>query len=124
MTDSAEQGCAALERSLIDLAVESWRFCRLFGRALEKLDAGMANRYVNQLRYFRNRLEEALEQAGFRLIDLEGQPYDPGIAASPVNLEEFGADEELVVDQMIEPIIMGVDGLRKQGTTVLRRAER
>lgn len=123
MTESAEQSSAALEQSLIGLAVESWRFHRLFSRALEKLDAGVSNRYVNQLRYFRNKLEESLEQAGLSLIDLEGQLFDPGMAASAVNLGDFPAGDALIVDQMIEPIIMGRDGLRKEGTILLRRAE-
>lgn len=50
--NSADQ----LERSLIDIAVESWRFSRLFGRVVNKLDAGEAGRYVNQLRYFHKRV--------------------------------------------------------------------
>lgn len=31
---------AQLEQSLIDIAVESWRFSRLFARVVNKLDAG------------------------------------------------------------------------------------
>jgi hypothetical protein len=41
-----------LEDSLIDMAVESWRFSRLFARVMNKLDAGEAARYANQVRYF------------------------------------------------------------------------
>lgn len=111
-----------LERSLIDIAVESWRFSRLFARIVNKLDAGEAGRYVNQLRYFQKKVEESLDAAGLKLVNVEGQPFDPGMAASAVNGGDFGPDDALLVDQMLEPIIMGPEGLKKQGTVMLRKA--
>ena len=112
-----------LEQSLIDMAVESWRFSRLFGKVVSKLDVGEAGRYTNQLRYFQRRVEEGLESNGLKLVHVEGQPYDAGMAASALNVGDFGPDDTLVVDQMLEPIIMGSDGLRKQGTVMLRKVE-
>jgi hypothetical protein len=35
-----------LEQSLIDIAVESWRFSRLFEKVVSKLDAGESGRYI------------------------------------------------------------------------------
>lgn len=113
---------ATLEHSLIEMAVENWRLCRLFDRVLAKLDAGEARRYASQLRYFQKRVEENLIAAGLRTIDLEGQPFNPGVAASALNLGDFGPDDELLVDQMVEPIIMGPEGVKKQGTIMLRKA--
>lgn len=110
------------ERSLIDIAVESWRFSRLFARVVNKLDAGEAGRYANQLRYFQKKVEENLDAAGLKLVNVEGQPFDPGMAASAVNSGDFGPDDVLLIDQMLEPIIMGPDGLKKQGTVMLRKA--
>ena len=78
------------ERSLIDIAVESWRFSRLFARVVNKLDAGEAGRYANQLRYFQKKVEENLDAAGLKLVNVEGQPFDPGMAASAVNSGDFG----------------------------------
>ena len=110
-----------MEQSLIEMAVESWRFARLFSRVVSKLDAGESSRYVNQLRYFQKKLEESLDANGMKLVNVEGQPYDPGMAASALNVGDFGPDDELLVDQMVEPIIMGPEGLRKQGTVMLRK---
>jgi len=115
-------GSEKIEQSLIDMAVESWRFSRLFGKVVSKLDAGESNRYVNQLRYFQRKVEENLEASGLRLVNVEGQPFDAGIAASALNLGDFGPDDVLFVEQMLEPIIMGPSGLRKQGTVMLRKA--
>ena len=113
-----------LEQSLIDIAVESWRFSRLFGKVVSKLDVGESGRYANQLRYFQKKLEETLESSGLRLVNVEGQPYDAGMAASALNIGDFGPDDMLLVDQMIEPIIMGSIGLRRQGTVMLRKSQR
>ena len=93
-------GSEQLERSLIDIAVESWRFARLFGRLVSKLDAGEGSRYVNQLRYFQKKLEDSLEASGMKIVNVEGQPFDPGIAASAINIGDFGPDDVLLVDQM------------------------
>lgn len=112
-----------LEQSLIDVAVESWRFSRLFGKVVNKLDAGEAGRYLSQLRYFQKKVEDNLASNDLRLVNVEGHPFDPGMAASALNLGDFGPDDVLLVDQMVEPIIMGLDGLRKQGTVMLKKVE-
>lgn len=121
MSAEREDAAKRLEQSLIELAVETWRLARLFARAAERLDAGESGRYVNQLRYFQKKTEEILGTNGLRLVSLEGQPFDPGMAASPLNLGDFEPDDVLLVDQMVEPIIMGPDGLKKQGTLMLRK---
>ena len=110
-----------LERSLIDIAYECWRFSRLFSRVVNKLDAGESGRYISQLRYFQKKVEESLDASGLKLVNVEGQPFDPGMAASALNIGDFGPDDQLLVDQMVEPIIMGTEGLKKQGTMILRK---
>lgn len=112
-----------IERALIEVAVESWKFSRIFARVINKLDAGESARYVNQLRYFQKKVEQNLDAAGLKLVNVEGHPFDPGMAASPLNIEDFGPEEVLLVDQMVEPIIMGPDGLKKQGTVMLRKVQ-
>lgn len=112
-----------LEQSLIDLAIDGWRFARIFGKVVGKLDVGESGRYLNQARYFQKKVEEALDANGLKLVNVEGHPYDAGMAASALNLGDFGPDDVLVVDQMVEPIIMGPTGLRKQGTVMLRKVE-
>ena len=117
------EGSEQMEQSLIDIAVESWRFSRLFGKVVGKLDAGESGRYINQIRYFQKKVEESLDSNGLKLVNVEGQPYDAGMAASALNLGDFGPDDVLLVEQMLEPIIMGPKGLRKQGTVMLRKVE-
>lgn len=121
--NQAIEGKYQMEQSLIDIAVESWRFSRLFGKVVSKLDAGESGRYINQLRYFQKKVEENLGSTGLKLVNVEGQPYDVGMAASALNLSDFGPEDVLLVDQMLEPIIMGPTGLRRQGTVMLRKVE-
>ena len=112
-----------LTQTIVSMAVESWRFGRVFDRLLTKLDAGEQNRYKSQFRWFIKKVEEALEQAELRIVNVEGQPFDPGMAAPPLNIEEFDTKDALMVDQMLEPIIMGKEGLVKTGTVTLRKVE-
>jgi hypothetical protein len=116
MTDSRER------KALVEMAVESWRFSRVFGRALARLDAGEKARFESQLRWYMKRLSEMLDEAGLRLVNVENQPFDPGAAVTPLNLADFAADEALVIDQMLEPIIMGEAELVRAGTVLLRKA--
>jgi hypothetical protein len=121
MSDSGTESASATD-GLIELAVDSWRLSRLLLRVLAKLDAGEAGRYHSQLRYHVKRLEDTLKASGLTLVNLEGQPYDTGVAATALNIADFGADDVLVVDQMVEPIIMSASGVRRTGTLMLRKA--
>jgi len=117
-TENTESSATA---ALIDLAVDSWKFAKLFARVISKLDAGEQSRYANQMRFFQKRVESAAEAAGARIVSIEGQPFEPGMAASPLNLEDFEEGDKLYVDQMLEPIVMGSDGVLRTGTMMLRK---
>jgi hypothetical protein len=110
------------DSALLDLALESWRFQKLFMRALAKLDAGETARFANQHRYFVRRIEECLAAVGLRLVTLEGESYLTGAAVNALNLADFGPEDDLVVDQMVEPIVMNAGGLLRAGTVMLRKA--
>ena len=112
-----------LVQALIKMAVESWRISRVFDRMMMKLDAGEQTRYKSQFRWFIKKVEESLEHAGMHIVNVEGHSFDPGMAAIPLNIEEFESNDALIVDQMLEPIIMGSEGLVKTGTVTLRKVE-
>ena len=112
-----------LTTSLLEIAIESWRFSRLCDRLLLKLDPVEQGRYRGQFRWFQRKLEGSLTDAGMQIVNVEGHAFDPGMAATPLNIEEFGSDDALVVDQMLEPIIMGRDGVVRTGTVTLTKVE-
>jgi len=119
-----DDGENAERKVLIDISIEGWRFTKVFSRLLDKLDASDVTRYANQARYFQKKIDDGLSAFGLRILTLEGQPYDPGMAVSALNIGDFGPDDFLVVDQMVEPIVIGPEGLVRGGTVMLAKAER
>ena len=113
---------AIVTDALVALTIDSWRFAKSFARLVSKVDVSESVRYESQYRYYMKRLAESLSAAGLRVVNVEGHAYDPGSAVTPLNLSDFDADDLLVVEQMIEPIIMGPDALVRQGTVMLRKA--
>ena len=112
-----------MRQPLLEIVIESWRLAKLFQRVISKLDGAESNRYVNQIRYFQKRVDETLSLLDLRLVSLEGYPYDLGMAATPLNIADFGPDDTLVVDQMVEPVLMGPEGVVKSGTILLKRVD-
>ena len=108
---------------VINLAIESWRFAKVFERVLTQLNIDEPKRYTSQLRWFVKKTEESLEDVGLRVVNVEGHPYDPGMAATPVNIRDFDADDSLEVNLMLEPIIMEGTVLVKPGKVTLRKIE-
>ena len=108
---------------IINIAIEAWRFRRVSNRLINKLDSAEQQRYQNQLRWFEKKLEEFLAEVGWQIVDIEGQAFDPGMAATPLNIEDFDAEDSLIVDQMLEPIIMSSEGLVRTGTVMLKKEE-
>lgn len=119
-------GCETelLTKSIMDMAVEAWRFRRVFELALEKLDAGDRARYRSQFSWFLKKVRAAMENAGLRAVDLQGQPFDVGMAVTPLNLEDFAPGEALFVEQMPEPVVMDGDAVVRTGTVILGRVPR
>jgi hypothetical protein len=69
-------------------------------------------------------MEEALNSVELRIVNIEGQPFEPGMAVTPLNVAEFDADDTLNVEQMIEPLIIDEEGLVvKMGTVTLRKVK-
>ena len=113
-----------LHDSLVSIASELFRFQRVFEKAVSKLDVDEQNKYMSQYAWFAKRVMKAMENANLKLINVEGQFYDPGMAITPLNLEDFDVDDMLYVSQMMEPIIMEGDTVIKTGTALLGRVEK
>ena len=107
--------------AIVKLAAESWRFIRVFERAVSGLDEYEAARCRGSADAFRKRIEEALAAANMRVVGIAGTAFDPGIAATPLNIEDFGPGDELEIDTMIEPIIMRGGELVRMGSVTLRK---
>lgn len=113
-----------LENSLVSIASETYRVEKVFERVMKSLPPEEQSKYMSQFSWFSKKVSRALNEAGLRVVNLEGSIYDPGMAIAPLNLDDFEIEDTLVVEQMIEPIIMQEDAVRKIGTAVLGRIEK
>ena len=120
---ASETSTDAHKEAVINLATESWRLAKVFELAITQLNVDKPRRYTSRIEWFIKKAEESLEKTGLRIVNLEGHPYDPGMAAAPVNLEEFDVDDSLEVSLMVEPIIMDGTVLVKRGKVSLRRVK-
>ncbi len=120
---TAEENIEEHKKAIINLAIESWRFARTYERVVTRLNTQQTQRYTRQLEQFIQKAEESLEEVDLRVVNVEGYPYDPGMAATPLNIEDFEPEDQLIVDKMLEPIIMEGTVLAKTGTVTLRRVE-
>ena len=110
-----------LKKNLAGIASELFRFQQVFTKAVNKLEVEEQNKYNRQYAWFSKKVRKALEDSGLRVVGMDGQPYDPGMAATPLNLEDFEPDDVLYVEQTIEPIIMEGDVVIRTGTVLLGR---
>lgn len=110
-----------LKNNLVSIASELFRFQRVFIKAIGKLEVDEQAKYNSQYAWFSKKVLKALDDSGLRVISVDGQPYDPGMAVTPLNLEDFEADDVLYVEQTMEPIIMEGDTVIKTGTVLLGR---
>ena len=112
-----------LIKSIVDIVGETFRFKRVFARAISKLEADDQKKYDSQFAWFTKRVDKAAQNAGLSILDLSGQLYDPGMAVTALNIDDFDVNDELFVEQMMEPIIMKDDKVQKTGTVILGRVE-
>ena len=117
------QDYTRLQNSLVTIASELYRFQSVFEKAISKLELDERNKYMSQYSWFSKKVFKAFDEAGLKLISLDGQLYDTGMAVTPLNIDDFEIDDQLYVAQTIEPIVMSEERVFKTGTVLLGRIE-
>lgn len=111
----------AMVRAVVALACESWRVMSTLDRLGANLDANQQRRLASRLAFHRRNVDAALADVGLRLVDVTGADFSPQLPATAVNADSFGPDDRLVVEQVIEPTVVGPAGVVRLGTVTLRR---
>jgi hypothetical protein len=106
---------------IISMAVESWRFCCVYERLLGKVEFIEQKRALSQYRWFVKKIDESLSRINLNLVTIVNHKYESGMPVTPLNIDEFEPEDTLIVDQMLEPIIVGKQGLIRMGTVTLRK---
>ncbi len=121
MMNSTQAPPAALEvslSSLVELAVEHWRLTRWLAKLDQEESAAHGRRVARQLGRF-------LSERELSVLDLTGQPYEPGLA---VEVLDVFADEEMahgpgVIDETVTPVVMWRGVVVQFGQVIVRRGE-
>ena len=117
-----EPGAQNLQMAIAEIAAESWRFEQALQKVLGRMDVMEAERFSRQYKYFSSRVDRAVASAGLKVLNLSGQPYDVGLPVQAMNLEEFDEEDELIITQMIEPVIILNGSVIKTGMVMVAQA--
>ena len=104
--------------ALADVATEVWRLTQAVDKVLMRMDPMAAERFAGQYRWFQKKVSASMNQAGLQTVDLTGQPYSIGMAATALNADDFD-DDDLIVVQTVEPVVMAEGKVLKTGTVLL-----
>ena len=85
------------------------------------MDISEQQKHAGKYRYFIKQTTDILTDLGLKVVNIEGQLFDPGFPITVLNLADFENQSPLFIDQMLEPIIMGPDGLIRMGTVLVKR---
>lgn len=113
-----------MQEAFVNMIIESWRFAKTYAKMVEKMNVTEKNKYVGRYNWYMQKLVENAEKAGLKIKEYQlGEAFDPGMAVTSLNMDEFEVGAQLIIEQMMEPIIVGNDGhIIKSGTVMLRRA--
>lgn len=110
--------------TLTDFAVEIWRLPKMLRKLVAKLDLDEQQKYVSQFNWFNKKAIDFLQSEGISIAEFEGLPFDAGIPIKPINIGDFSPDDELVIEQILEPVIMQNGKIIKTGSAILKKVEK
>lgn len=101
--------------SFADLAVECWRLQRWL--ASSPIPAAIVGRHVVR------RIDALLKEHEIEVLDVTGQPYEPGLAVEVIDsIADEGATEGgSVIDETVAPIVLWKGLVIRHGKVVTRR---
>ena len=112
------------EKRIIVAVSELYKFNATFSRILAKIPEAEAQRFENKYLWFSKKILEVADPLGIQPKDFTGMEYDTGLPVAIINLEDFAADDSLIISQMLEPVIMKDGKLIKTGTALVTRKEK
>lgn len=110
---------------IVDLIVEEYRFLRSCLSMMSKLMPDDMQKYQSTYRFHVEKIQEIVAKSNLKIVDLEGKKFDEGLSINPLNIEDFGKNDTLIIKQMIEPLIISTTNgsIVKSGTAILEKVE-
>lgn len=106
--------------SIIDIVIGEFRFNDSLRNSIDNIsDVHLQKKLKSQYGWLEKTILNAANIADISIVDFTGKPYNPGMPVNPLNIEEFGIDENLVIQKTIEPVVFVDKKLRRTGTVLL-----
>jgi hypothetical protein len=109
--------------SLATLARDYWRLLRSYERLIAESALNNHNRLKSNYRNAERRLSIVLDEYNLKIISYEGKKYTPNLAVTVVNADEFSDNDELIINQMLEPTVMHGEQVLNIGKAILSKEE-
>lgn len=107
---------------IAEFIVEEYRFMKFYVSAVNKLFPEEQKKYISAYRFHVDKISEIAQRAKLRIQSFEGTDYDEGLPVVPLNADEFEKSDILMIQQTIEPAIIGANGNAiKQGSVILTK---
>ena len=110
MTDQPPDSLEVPLSSLAELAVDCWRLERWAG----------AEESASLARHVARRLNKFLSGRGVSVVDLTGQPYDPGLAVEV--LDVVGEGNAQAIGEMVAPVVLWRGRVVRHGQVIVERS--
>lgn len=117
-----------MEDSFIELLIENFKIERVLNNILDEMynsnDSNImrkTEKYIRQINWFKNKNKELKEKNNIEITNLEGQKYKEGLAVEVLNKEDLTGDEDIIISQMIEPIVMKDGNILKLGKIIIEK---
>lgn len=117
-----------MEDSFIELLIENFKIERVLNNILDEMynsnDSNImrkTEKYIRQINWFKNKNKELKEKNNIEITNLEGQKYKEGLAVEVLNKEDLNVDEDIIISQMIEPIVMKDGNILKLGKIIIEK---
>ena len=112
-------------KQLVDFVVEEYRFLKSYNSLLNKLLSDERQKYKSVYDFHVKRIQDIMNECNMKIVELNGQKYNDGLSIIPLNIEDFDKNDELIIEQVIEPLIISTsDGsIIKSGTVILNKLD-
>lgn len=110
----------AVRIAIAKLSIEYWRITRSYERNLPNM-LNSASSAVSTIRNSEKKFLAILLENGISLQQYEGQDYSANLPLTVINTDEFDGNENLIVQQMLEPTLIDGKGIIHIGKAILSR---
>lgn len=115
----SEAGQALDEATIAGLCVEFWKLVRASSKTVPLLAETEARRFEAQVRFSERQLAALMVTLGMRIVEFDGELYEPGLAATADNADEFDEGTDLAVSRTLEPAVVRDMRVLKRGRVLV-----